>query len=338
MNAALKKIFPLLFLICISIFWGLYYSSNGPLNDYGRANYEWLLLIDGLIVLPILCLICSENKRDALLKILVFGSLVVLVGSYIIPNQSKVLWPYLEMGRYLLLAGLVIVEVTAIATMCSAIRAATINHDDPDIAIRSSVEKYTGGGLLAQILEFEARVWMFTFLGHRIDPSQYHGSKHFSYHLKDGAKTTALGFIFIILFELPIVHLLLHFIWSPMAANIVSFLTLFGLLFLVAEYRSMGRRPISLNNDYLIVRYGLFNQKVIHLSDIQSITHNSGYIPRSKAVKRFNFSGNPNILIELNRQVGKVRRIYIGVDQPAELISAVIDAKNNLEVPLSSTD
>ncbi|WP_444897467.1 hypothetical protein [Microbulbifer sp. SSSA005] len=236
------------------------------------------------------------------------------------------------------MAGLVIVEVTAIATMCSAIRAATINHDDPDIAIRSSVEKYTGGGVLAQILEFEARVWMFTFLGHRIDPSQYHGSKHFSYHLKAGAKTTALGFIFIILFKLPIVHLLLHFIWSPMAANIISFLTLFGLLFLVAEYRSMGRRPISLNNDYLIVRFGLFNQKNICLSDIHSITQSSGYVPRSKAVKRFNFSGNPNILIELNRQVGQVRRIYIGVDQPAELISAVINAKNNLEVPLSSTD
>ncbi|AWF81232.1 hypothetical protein BTJ40_10600 [Microbulbifer sp. A4B17] len=337
MNTTLKKKFPLLFFVCISVFWGFYYSSSSPLNDYNRANYEWLLLIDGLIVLPILCLICSENKQEALLKTLVLGSLVVLVGSYIIPDENKVLWPYLEMGQYLLLAGLVLVEVMAVATMCLAIGAALVNREDPDIAIQSSVEKYTGGEMLAKILEFEARIWMFALFGHRIDFCQYQGDRHFSYHLKDGAKTTALGFIFIILFELPIVHIFLHFLWSPLAANIVSFLTLLGLLFLVAEYKTLGRRPISLDNGYLVIRFGLMNRRSIALDDIQSITQNSVYIPRSKTVKRYNFSGNPNVVIELKNRAGQVRYIYIGVDQPTELISAVNDAMVGLTASYRST-
>ncbi len=117
MNTSLKQKIPLIFLVCVSIFWGFYYASNSSLNDFGAANYEWLFLIDGLLVLPLLCFLCIKDKKQAVIKALVMGCLVVLIGSYIIPEPSKFIWHYLESGRYVVLLAFLLFEVVAISTL-----------------------------------------------------------------------------------------------------------------------------------------------------------------------------------------------------------------------------
>ena len=57
MLKSIKSKIPFVFLISISLFWGIYYQGKHPLNDFGNANFEWLYLLDALIVLPVLCLI-----------------------------------------------------------------------------------------------------------------------------------------------------------------------------------------------------------------------------------------------------------------------------------------
>ena len=50
------------------------------------------------------------------------------------------------------------------------------------------------------------------------------------------------------------------------------------------------------------------------------------FVSRSKFVKRYNYSGNPNIRIELSEPLGSVNSIVIGVDNAEHFISASLDS------------
>lgn len=332
MNSSFKQNLPLLFLIVISIWWAFYYQSNSFLNDFGNANFEWLFLIDGLIVLPILCWFCIADKKEAVLKIVVYSSLVVFIGSFIIPATSKLIWPYLESGRYIALLALVLIEVTAIITVSMAIHAALKGDTDPDIAISSPVKRFLGENLISQVMCFEARVWSYVLFAKLIKPDSFTGNMHFTYHKKDDAQINSMGFIFLILFEAPLMHLVLHFVWSPEAANIVTGLTLIGLAFMFAENRAMSRRPISVDDDKIIIRCGVFNAREVALANVKSIGEINDSIPRSKIVKEYDFSGYPNIVINLVEPDGYIEQICLGVDDPKTFMAVVNDARSDLNL------
>lgn len=65
---------------------------------------------------------------------------------------------------------------------------------------------------------------------------------------------------------------------------------------------------------------------VIPLENIVKIERNNEFVPRSKFVKRYNYSGNPNIRIELSEPLGSVNSIFIGVDNAEYFISALLDS------------
>ncbi len=328
MNTALKQKIPLFFLICISAFWTFYYQSNSLLNAFGTANYEWLFLIDGLLVLPLLCFLCIKEKKQAAIKAVVMCCFAVLIGSYIIPESNKHIWSYLEAGRYVVLVLLLLFEITAIATVFLAIKAALDKGSDPDKAISQPIKRWVGEGLFAHVLMFEARIWTFALFSKKITSQKFGGNTHFSYHHKDGAMSHSLGLIVLILVELPLAHLLVHFIWSPMAANVLTLMTLFGLLFFIAEYRAMSIRPISLCQNNLIIRCGLYAQLVIPLSQISDIEINQRYIARAQHIKRYNYAGIPNVAITLVQPMGLLQKVYLGVDNPRALIDAVKDGQS----------
>ena len=300
----------------ICAFWAFFYQSTNAMNEYGAEKPEWLLLIDGLIVLPILCFFCVNDKKEAALKAVAYGCLIILLGSFVIPENSKVVWPYLESLRYLAIAAFVVLELTTIFTVFFAIKASLTKDKDPDMSISQTIENILGKGAISALLSFEARVWTYALFSKNIKPQYFTGDFHFSCHKKDGTQSNQLGFILIILFELPVMHMLLHFLWSPFATNITTGLTLLGLVFFIAEYKAIAIRPISIEPEGIIVRYGLWNPLKIPLSNIKHVQANSKFIRRSGNVNRFNLAGNPNIEIKLYS--GKF--IYLGVDSPHQFI------------------
>ncbi len=309
---------PLLLLMAMSLQWVLYYSSSGAWNDYGRAKYEWLLLIDGLLFLPLVCFLCIKDKKQAALKAVVYASLMVLLGSYLIPEANKQLWLYLESGRFVVLALFVVFEITTMLTVVFAIKAALNQNIDPDDAIVQPIEKLLGHGRLAHLMAFEARAWVFALFPRRVDLERFQGDAHFLGHLKDGAQSNLLGFIVIILFEIPLMHLLLHFIWSPFTANVITALTVFSLVFFVAEYRAIAKRPVSIDNENkrLIIRYGLFAPLILSFDDIVNVYEHTEAVARRDAYKRFNLFGAPNIKIT-DRQG---RSYYLGLNNAPEFL------------------
>ncbi len=313
-----QKNFPLFFLVIISLFWSFYYSGNHWLNDYGQQKGELWLLLECFISIPLVCFYCYwHDIKTAWLKSVVYISLLVLLGSFIVPSEQKDIWLYLENIRYVVVIAFVVLEVSAIITVALAIKS-TLNSDkDPDQAIEAPLIKVFGDSIATKLLTFEARVWTYVLLKDKINVENFTGEHHFSVHKKDGTQSNLLGFIMIIAFELPIVHLLLHFIWSPMAANVISLLTFMSLLWFIAEYRAIAMRPVSIDKMGIIIRYGLFNPLTIKHPDIVNIAQNTESVSRGKNHKRYNSFGVPNVVITLKKSSQNTwQKVYLGVDDP----------------------
>jgi len=329
MKSTIKSKIPLVFLTVVSIWWWWYYSSSNALNDFGNARHEWLFMLDALLVLPILCFICESDRQKAFLKAVILFCTAVFIGSFIIPEQNKVIFHFLESGRYFVLAIILAVELSALVTVCLAARALLAKNEDPDLAVANPINKVFGTSLFSSVLAFEGRVWSFALFSSKIKSSAYKGDQYFYYHKKDGAKSNLLGFILLIILEIPLVHLLLHFLWSSTAANITTGLTVFGLIFFFAEYKAVAKRPISIHRDILVIRYGLYSPFTIALSNIAEIGTNDVFVKRVSGVKRFNYSGVPNVAIKLYSPVNGKTEIYLGVDSPDDFITAVKNAKKD---------
>ena len=323
-NMVTKKNFPLLFLIAISLLWTLYYSSNNWINGFGTQKHEWLLLIDGLLVIPLVCFYClKDDLKAAILKSIVYVSLIILLGSFIIPQAQKHVWLYLESLRYVVLFAFVLLEVVTIFTVIIAIKSSLNQDKDPDLAIKEPIVKRLGQSFVTSLLEFEARVWTYALFAKKIKAENFIGTQHFSYHLKDGTQSNLLGFIIIICAEIPLVHTLLYFIWSPYVANVISILTAMSLIYFVAEYRAIAIRPVSITNKGLVIRYSVWNPLQLSFSQIESIMLNKKSISRNKACKRYNLFGVPNIEIQLKKSNSyKYEKIYLGLDNPASFIQS----------------
>ena len=328
MKSSIKSKIPLAFLTIVSVWWWFYYTSSIALNEYGNAKHEWLFMLDTLLVLPVICFFCDSDKQKALLKAAILCCTSVFIGSLIIPEQNKVIFHFLESGRYFILAIILILELSALATVCLAVRASLAKKEDPDLAVAVPIERIFGPSLFSSILSFEGRVWSFALFDSKIQSSAYRGNNHFYYDKKDGAQSNLLGFILLIIIELPLVHLLLHFLWSATAANVTTGLTLFGLVFFFAEYKAVAKRPISIHKNNVIIRYGLYTSFIIPLDEISEIRPNDSFVKRSSNVKRFNYSGVPNVAIRLNSPVNGKAEVYLGVNLPDAFINTVKNAKN----------
>ena len=323
MESNLKSKIPLVFLIVTSIWWWFYYSSSNVFNEFGNAKYEWLFMLDGLLVLPVLCIFCELDKQKAILKAVVLCCASVFIGCFIIPEQNKVIFSYLESSRYLVLAIIFVFEISALITVCLAARASLLRKEDPDLAISNPVKRIFGSSFFSTILCFEGRVWSFALFSSKIQSSAYRGNQHFFYDQKDAAQSNLLGFLVLILIEIPLLHMLLHFLWSSIAATIATVLTLFGLVFFFAEYKAVGKRPISLYEGDLIIRYGLHAPFTISLDNVSEVRLNNTFIKRSSKVKRFNYFGVPNVALILNSTIGGKKEIYLGVNSPEAFINIV---------------
>jgi len=314
-----KRNIPLLFLIFISFFWSYYYMHSLWFNDYGKAKNEWWLMIDIFITTPLVCFyFLGKNRKQALIKSLAFMALLILLGSYIIPSEEKHLWKYLENMRYVGIVAVILFELLMIGTVVFAIKSAFKQDNDPDLAISEPLEKFFGKSITTQLMQFDIRLWSFVIFPSKINPNNYRGKKHFYGHLKDGTQSFLQGFVFVILFEMPIMHVVLHFIWSPLAANVISGLTLISLAYFIAEYRALSMRPISLGKENLIIRYGLSNPLIISLRDIVSVKLNTKSIYRTAKIKRYNLLGKPNIEITVSNNT--FDKIYLGLNNPVEFI------------------
>jgi hypothetical protein len=296
---------------------------------------EWPVGIDVLLFLPLSYLwIYRKQGRQAWLGALALFSLGILFGSFILPKESKQTWLLLEQLRLVVLLGVVLTQATLIFLIIKEVYVKKQSHN-LDIAVDAAICRRFGQDGFARLMRIEARMWLYAMLRKPIK-FEFPGEQHFRYDLHQGNASNQQAFLILIGAEIPIAHLLLNF-YSPTLALFVTAASIYGFIFLLAEYRATLYRPISIDGEKLHIRYGLFSDQVVLLADIASIKKCEGRIKRSTARLRFTGQQHTNIHIQLKPDVvldalfGKrtIDEIYIAVDKPDCFIKAITTRINS---------
>lgn len=126
----------------------------------------------------------------------------------------------------------------------------------------------------------------------------------FSYHKNSGSISLLIAIILIVTIETVALHSLLTK-WSSIAAWILTFLSIYSGIQIFGFLKSMLKRPISIEDDKLFLRYGIMNETTIDLKNIDSIELSSKDIELTKETRKLSFLGeleSHNLVIHLKEE------------------------------------
>lgn len=157
----------------------------------------------------------------------------------------------------------------------------------------------------------------------------------FSYHQKSGAQVLYGSFIFLIAIETVAVHLLLD-TWSPLAAWILTILSLYSMVQILGFAKSLSQRPISIQDDTLMLRYGILSEAQIPFADIATVILSKKKLDDNddlaKTLSPLGEMESHNVVISLKREntlIGlygfkkQFKTIALYVDEPAAFKAAI---------------
>lgn len=159
----------------------------------------------------------------------------------------------------------------------------------------------------------------------------------FTYHRDSGTVTLLIAIIFIVAIETITFHILLAK-WNTTAAWILTFLSIYSGIQIFGFVKSMFKRPISIENDKLFLRYGIMNETTIDLANIDSIEISSKDIELNTETRKLSFLGeleSHNLVIRLkeeNTLIGlygikrKYKNLALHVDKKIEFKNRINNA------------
>lgn len=322
------RLSPRLFaLLCLGVLaaggWAIEYHRR-----LGMAVPEWPLLVDLFVVLPLAyLLLVRPTVKQAGLGLLALGSLGVLFGSIVLPAEDKVVWLWLEQLRWVAVAALVAWQAVAIGGIVWFLVRAPAQQNR-ELCLHAELERRFGAGAVTELLKLEGRMWLYA-LSRNAGRLQFPGVGFFTFKQGGNASNQA-GFLLLMAFELPVVHVLLH-LYSPLLAMIVSAATLYGLLFLYAEYRATRLRPISLTEESIHLRCGVVVDTVLLRAAVVEARVVSVRPPRAPHRLRLVGMGKATVWLRLQNGTRlktvfgerEVAELYIGVDEPHRFVGAL---------------
>lgn len=113
----------------------------------------------------------------------------------------------------------------------------------------------------------------------------------FSYHKNSGTIAMLSVIILIILVETFVMHILIQML-SNSAAWILSILSFYTAVQLFGIMRSMSKRPITIKDGSLFLRYGIFSESTILLENIENIELSSRPLSIEKSEKKLTMLKN----------------------------------------------
>lgn len=281
-------------------------------------------LIDCAIVAPGLLLL--QKGRWTVKNFTVFVAAGILFARLVIPNGLMEPFRYITFSAIAVEAGLVIVELIILFVFLrylpSIIRTVKLEQEQLLFAFPRIVAEKVKDNLLIRVLSSEILVFYYAFCSWK--KKQPNG---FTVH----KNTMYIPFLVMIFhaafFEAIAFHWFFHD-RMPILAWVHTVLSIYGLVFLLADFRALTLNPVRIENGKVYLSNGLFKQTKIDLTNIAHL-HSS---VQEENIYQFKVLGNideqPAFVIELKQLqtihvVGgfEKRTKYIGVyaDDPVLL-------------------
>lgn len=308
----IASIFP----FCIWLINSPYYVDDAFWLNFG-------LTLDLTITSTLLYWWFTKRNNISSLTIFPFFIVVLLLAELIIPsNQQQVLGilQYIGMGVESFLILYVVRKVAKLKQQYQA-----INKEIPGFLERISpaVQEILGQTFVSKILAHEIAVIYYAFWGWSITAETANKTQSYTVHQKTGYIAVMGVLIVVSMVEIFSVHLLLVR-WSLLAAWVLSFLSLYGMLFLFADINAMRKRNTYLVGGKLHVHIGLRWNVCIPLYLIKDIVLEPT-IPSDvpNTLLQAQSIGSPNILLILDKKL--TADGYYGFQKNFDQISLSID-------------
>jgi len=139
-----------------------------------------------------------------------------------------------------------------------------------DIAIQSALTATLKSPLLLRLLETEVLALYYAFFARFERSAIVSKDTQFSYSRSSNAHDV---FLFVALSQLPFlpfIHVFVEYKEGPGPAWVITLLTLWSVIWYLAQVEAVKFRPIELSSDHLKYRFGLFWRSDIPLSKIKS--------------------------------------------------------------------
>lgn len=150
----------------------------------------------------------------------------------------------------------------------------------------------------------------------------------FSYHKDSGTVALLISIIFVVAIETFVLHILLQK-WNITVAWVLTFLSIYSGVQLLGFLKSLSKRPISIKDNKLYLKYGIMNETIIDLKDIDSIEISSKDIELNRETRKLSFLGeleSHNIIIRLKKE-NELTGLY-GIKRKYKNLALYVDKKN----------
>lgn len=267
------------------------------------AIYYWLLVRPGI------------RGRVSLIPIALLGA---LRATFLYPN-ARTLAAFAAGACEVALIAFVVIQVRAKIRRNPGKRAG-----DPADLLRASLDPILPGA--ARLLAAELSIFYYALFSWRAKPYVAPGAQPFSLHKKSGHADLLYILAFASTMEIVPLHLLLHH-WSPLAAWIVTSLSLYGMIWLIGLARSIALRPVLVGPDYLDVKFGLLFRLRVPRESIAAV-HRAGTACETVVPRR----SDPNVCIEFVHVLEAegpfglrrpVRRLALSADEEVDFSKAL---------------
>lgn len=182
----------------------------------------------------------------------------------------------------------------------------------------------------AEIVAYETTVLWYALAGGGSRGTQS-GAEAFGVRRRSGYGPILVALLLALTAEAIAVHLLIRH-WSAVAAWILTALTAYAVVWLIGDFRALGRRPILVTADELVVRLGLRWTVRVPLARIRAVQGKVGSGPPDPGHLRAVIFGAERQVVELDSELvatgfygirRRVRSIGLSVDEPERFIDCL---------------
>lgn len=278
--------------------------------------------IDLLISVPIIYFLLirkSKTPNSTVVPVMIIG---LLIGSFFLPEESQT---YLTHFKTWVLP---VIEISILAAIILKVRTAiklhkNLKNNTPDFFKSVKIASYS---FLPKFLVIpfatEIAVFYYGFIHWKSISTK---DNEFTYHKKSGTPALLGGIILLIGIETVALHILFSQ-WSQIAAWILTALSCYTAIQVFGFAKSLSKRPISINQDSLILNYGILNEVEIPISEIDHIELSRKPLkkdPLTKKLTPFGELESHNLIIYLKHE-NELKGLY-GIRKKFKVLGLFID-------------
>jgi hypothetical protein len=286
------------------------------------------MTIDVCFGIPVLywLLVVRPRQLDPITVLPIFV-LSVIVAQFLIPNDYHASFRFVEYGVVCSELALVVYGGIKIRRIAAEFRHLQSTRNDFLLNLRRSLEITLMGGkenTALSILASEIAMVRYAFAW-RSKKEVLEGKQSFSTHKKSQYSAIFFTLLAVCIVEAVGVHILVALFWNATAALVLTALSAYTVLFLVADFRAIVQRPFILEDRYLLVRTGIRWTAEIPFEAISDVRLapkrlDDNIIRRMKRITPF---GAPNVLLEFSTKQ-EVRGLY-GIKREEILLGCSVD-------------